>query len=48
MIATYAKMVSRGYITILQSFRTENEFKLFWAKIKKFAIEHNIDKPPPP
>lgn len=45
MTAIDAQVISRACVATLQSIRTENEFNLFWAKVKKFATEHNIDEP---
>ena len=39
------QVISRSWIPTLQSLRIESEFNLFWPKVKKFAREHNNDKP---
>ena len=45
MTAIDAKVISRACVTTLQSLRSEDEFNLFWAKIKQFATAHNVDAP---
>lgn len=39
------QVISRSWIPTLQSLRMESKFNLFWSKFKKFAREHNNDKP---
>ena len=45
MTAVDAQVISRACVTILQSLRSEDEFNLFWAKVKQFATAHNVDAP---
>ena len=45
MMAIDAQVISRACITTLQSLRSEDEFNLFWAKVKQFATAHNVDAP---
>ena len=45
MTAIDAQVISRACVTILQSLRSEDEFNLFWAKVKQFATAHNVDAP---
>ena len=32
-------------VTILESSRSENEFNLFWNKVKQFVEKHKFDEP---
>ena len=45
MTAVDDQHVSRACATNLESIRSENEFNLFWNKIKQFAEKHKIDEP---
>ena len=45
MTAIDAEVLSRACVTTLQSLRSEDEFNLFWAKVKQFATAHNVDAP---
>ena len=45
MTAVDAQDVSRVCVTTLQSIRSENEFNLFWNKVKQFGEKHKIEKP---
>ena len=45
MTAIDAQVISRACVTTLQSLRSEDEFNLFWAKVKQFATAHNIYAP---
>ena len=45
MTAIDAQVISRACVTTLQSLRSEDEFNLFWAKVKQFATAHNVDAP---
>ena len=45
MTAIDAQVISRACVTTLQSLRSEDEFNLFWAKVKQFATVHNIYAP---
>ena len=45
MKAVNAQYVSRACVTTLQSIRSENEFNLFWNKVKQFGEKHKIDEP---
>ena len=44
MTAVNAQVISRACVTTLESIRFENEFNLFWNKVKQFAEEHKIDE----
>ena len=43
MTAIDAQVISRACVATLQSLRSEDEFNLFWAKVKQFATAHNVD-----
>ena len=45
MTAIDAQVISRACVTTLQSLQSEDEFNLFWAKVKQFATAHNVDAP---
>ena len=45
MTAVDAQVVSRACVTTLESIYSENEFNLFWNKVKQFAEKHIIDEP---
>ena len=45
MTAVDAQVVSRTCVTTLKSIRSENEFNLFWNKVKEFSEKHKIDEP---
>ena len=45
MTAIDVQVTSRACVTTLQSLRSEDEFNLFWAKVKQFATVHNVDAP---
>ena len=45
MTAVDVQVVSRTCVTTLESIRSENEFNLFWKKVKQFAEKHKIDEP---
>ena len=45
MTAVDAQDVSRACVTTLESIRSDNEFNLFWNKVKKFAEKHKINEP---
>ena len=45
MTAIDAQVISHACVTNLQSLRSEDEFNLFWAKVKQFATAHNVDAP---
>ena len=45
MTAVDAQVVSRACVTTLKSIRSENEFNLFWNKVKEFSEKHKIDEP---
>ena len=45
MTVVDAQVVSRACVTTLESIRSENEFNLFWKKVKQFAEKHKIDEP---
>ena len=45
MTAVDAQVVSLTCATTLESIRSENEFNLFWKKVKQFAEKHKIDEP---
>ena len=40
-----AQVLSRACVTTLKSIRSENEFNLFWNKVKEFSEKHKIDEP---
>ena len=42
MTAIDAQVISRACVTTLQLLLSEDEFKLFWAKVKQFATAHNV------
>ena len=42
MTAVDAQVVPRACVTTLESIRSENEFNLFWKKVKQFAEKHKI------
>ena len=44
MTAVNAQDVSRVCVTTLQSIRSENEFNLFWNKVKQFGEKHKIEE----
>ena len=43
MTAFDAPVVSRPCVTTLESIRSENQFNLFWNKVKQFVERHKID-----
>ena len=43
--AVDAQVVSGACVTTLESIRSENEFNLFWTKVRQFAQKHKIDEP---
>ena len=45
MTAVDAQVVSRACVAALESIRSENEFNLFWNKVKQFAENHKINEP---
>ena len=45
MTAVDAQVVRRACVTTLESIRSENEFNLFWNKVKQFAEKHKFDEP---
>ena len=45
MTAVDVQVVSRACVTTIESIRSENEFNLFWSKVKQFAEKHKIDEP---
>ena len=45
MTAVDAQVVFRACVTTLKSIRSENEFNLFWNKVKEFSEKHKIDEP---
>ena len=45
MTAVNAQIVSRACVATLELIRAENEFKLFWNKVKQFAEKHKTDEP---
>ena len=44
MTAIDVQVVSRAFVTTLESIRSENEFNLLWNKLKQFAEKHKIDE----
>ena len=44
MTAVDAQVVPRACVNTLESIRSENEFSLFWNKVKQFAEKHKIDE----
>ena len=45
MTAVDAQVISRACVTTLESICFENEFNLFWNKVKQFVEKHIIDEP---
>ena len=45
MTAVDAQVISRACVTTLKLIRSENEFNLFWNKVKQFSEKHKIDEP---
>ena len=45
MTAVYTQVISRACVTTLELIRSENEFSLFWNKLKQFAEKHKINEP---
>ena len=45
MTVVDAQVVPRAYVTTLESIRSENEFNLFWNKVKQLAEKHKVDEP---
>ena len=43
--AVDAQVVSGACFTTLESIRSENEFNLFWTKVRQFAEKLKIDEP---
>ena len=45
MTVVDAQVVSRACVTTLESIRSENEFNLFWNKVKQLAEKHKVNEP---
>ena len=45
MAAVNAQVFYCACVTTLESIRFEDEFNLFWNKVKQFAEKHKIDEP---
>ena len=45
MTAVDAQVVSRARVTTLKLIRSDNEFNLFWNKVKQFAEKRKVNDP---
>ena len=45
MTAVDAQVVSRARVTTLKLLRSDNEFNLFWNKVKQFAEKRKVNDP---